>query len=63
MNRRQAKKIAGSHAASWLESLVGAGWPYDMQNDEDPPESEQDLKRLEAAMEEIIQSCFARGHD
>lgn len=62
MDRRKAREVARRHAAAWLQTLLNDGWPRGMQNCselvgyylDDPPKSEEDLKRLEETMEEII---------
>ncbi len=61
MTKREAKKKAWYTAFRSLESLVGCGWPYEMQEDADAPESDVDLLRMQEAMQEIVQHCFDRS--
>lgn len=49
-----AKRKASEYAASWLQSWLDAGWPWEMVDDGDPPESEEELRDMDAEMREII---------
>jgi hypothetical protein len=61
MTQREAKRQAWRAAAGTLRGMLEAGWPWEMQDHGEPPESEEDLGRLAAAMEEIIELCHLRG--
>jgi len=60
MTKRRVKQLAWIKAASWLQALLGAGYPYEMVVG-DAAEFEDDLTRLHAAMTDIVGFCESRG--
>lgn len=58
MNKREARKIATYQAARALDTLVGSGWPFIMENDEDCEWSESDQDRILKELDHIIVQLF-----
>ena len=61
MTKKEAKRKAWSKAASWLQCLLDAGWPYEMMDNKEPDESETELMMMLSAMEDVIVYCDKRG--
>ncbi|HUT17527.1 MAG TPA: hypothetical protein VM366_00090 [Anaerolineae bacterium] len=61
MTNRDAMRIARRHAAAWVQGLIDAGWPYAMNDDGDPPESEEDCQRMQQAMQGLVGIIWREG--
>ena len=57
MKIKEAKRIAWCAATATIQSLLDTGWPYVLEGDADPEESDEDLEKLHKSMEEILMFC------
>jgi hypothetical protein len=60
MTKREAMRRARIAASAWLDTLVASGWPWSMQDDEDPPESDEDCEKMQQALSQLSVNILPR---